>query len=188
MKMHHVGCGIGARSLAGASLAFVAAASILLLTAASVETRAIQAQPPAQQAAADTAALRTLIEKYAKSVDGADTALASTIWSKSADVSFIHPRGHEHGWQEVKQNVYETLMGATFSERKLTPRDVVVHVYGDTAWAEFYWDFVAKFRSDGAALKTTGRETQIYRKADGHWELVHVHYSGMPASPARPSS
>jgi hypothetical protein len=56
------------------------------------------------------------------SVDGADTALASEVWSRSPDVSFIHPRGHDRGWEEVKRNVHEKLMGATFSERKLTPQ------------------------------------------------------------------
>lgn len=133
----------------------------------------------------DADAIRGIIAKYAKSVDGADTALASEIWSRSPDVSFIHPRGHERGWEEVKKNVYETLMGATFSERKLTPHDIVVHVLGDAAWAEFYWDFTARFKSGGQPLKTKGRETQVYRKADGRWELVHVHYSGMPVTEQR---
>jgi len=55
-------------------------------------------------------------------------------------------------------------MGDTFSERKLSIRDVSIHTYGDSAWAEFYWDFAAKFRKDGAPLATKGRETQIYHK------------------------
>jgi len=131
---------------------------------------------------ADGAAIRSLIEKYAKSIDGADTALAAEVWLNSPDVSFIHPLGHEHGFEQIKQNVYTHLMGDTFSERKLSVHDVSVHVYGDAAWAEFYWDFAAKFRKDGAPLATRGRETQLYRKAQGRWRLVHVHYSGMPVT------
>jgi ketosteroid isomerase-like protein len=76
-------------------------------------------------------------------------------------------------------------MGAMFSERKLTPRDIVVHVYGDAGWAEFYWDFAAKLKGDGASLKTKGRETQVFRKNDGRWALVHVHYSSMPVTGQR---
>jgi ketosteroid isomerase-like protein len=129
-----------------------------------------------------------LIDKYAKSVSQADTKLASEIWSTNEEVSFIHPNGHEHGWEQVKTNVYEKLMGATFSERKLTVRDVVVHVHGDTAWAEFYWDFAAKFKKDGALLNTRGRETQIYRKTERGWRIVHVHYSGMPVRGERQGS
>jgi ketosteroid isomerase-like protein len=188
MRTIHSGWRFRAGLLAGASVALVAGASVLTLTAANIEVGTLLVRTTAERPAPETDAIRSIIEKYARSVDAADTELAATIWSKSADVSFIHPRGHEHGWQEVKRNIYETAMGATFSERKLTPRDFVVNVYGDVAWAEFYWDFVAKLRSNGAEMKTSGRETQIYRKADGRWELVHVHYSGMPVTAARQGS
>jgi ketosteroid isomerase-like protein len=100
----------------------------------------------------------------------------------SPDVTFIHPLGHEHGFDQIKQNVYTHLMGDTFSERKLSVHDVSVHVHGDSARAEFYWDFVAKFRKDGFPLTTHGRETQLYQKIQGRWRLVHVHYSGMPVT------
>lgn len=131
------------------------------------------------------AEITNLITRYAESVDAADTKLASDIWENGADVSFIHPLGHEHGWEAVRSNVYEKLMGATFSERKLSVRNVVVHAYGDSAWAEFYWEFAAKFLKDGTALSTRGRESQVYRKTDGRWRLVHVHYSGMPVTGER---
>src|SRR5216684_6694070 len=44
---------------------------------------------------ADSDVIRSLIEKYAKSIDGADTALAAEVWLNSPDVSFIHPLGYE---------------------------------------------------------------------------------------------
>ncbi len=103
----------------------------------------------------------------------------------SPGVSFIHPVGHEHGFEQIKQNVYIHLMGDTFSERKLSVHDVSVHIYGDAAWAEFYWDFAAKFRKDGSPITTHGRETQLYRKELDGWRLVHVHYSGMPVTGER---
>ena len=90
--------------------------------------------------------------------------------------------GHEQGFEQIKQNVYQRLMGDTFSERKLSVHDVSIHVYGDSAWAEFYWDFTAKFRKDGSLLTTQGRETQLYHKEQGRWRLVHVHYSGVPVT------
>jgi Xaa-Pro aminopeptidase len=137
------------------------------------------------EAPADRSVIRSLIEKYAKSVDDADTALAAQVWWNSPDVSFIHLLGHEHGFEQIKQNVYTRLMGEIFSERKLSVHDVSVHVYGDAAWAEFYWDFAAKFRKDGMPITTHGRETQLYRKLEGGWRLVHVHYSGMPVTQER---
>ena len=133
----------------------------------------------------ESAAIKNLIAKYAESVDHADPALAAEVWLDLPDVSFIHPLGHEHGFEQIKQNVYKHLMGETFSERKLSVHDVTVHVYGDAAQAEFYWDFAAKFRKDGAPLTTHGRETQLYHKEQGRWRLVHVHYSGMPVTGER---
>ncbi|MGC9945608.1 MAG: nuclear transport factor 2 family protein [Bryobacteraceae bacterium] len=135
-------------------------------------------------APADVDSIRHLIAEYAKAVDTADVELVKQIWSSSPEVSFIHPLGHEHGVGQVAENVFRHLMGDTFSERKLSVKDVSIHAYGDTAWSEFYWDFAAKFRKDGSALATHGRETQIYHKEQGRWRLVHVHYSGMPAAGA----
>lgn len=124
--------------------------------------------------------LRLLVAAYARSIDAADPKLALEIWSGAPDVSFIHPQGHEHGLAQIQQNLYTRLMGQMFSERKLTPKQIAVHAYSDTAWVEFYWDFAAKLRADGSPVETHGRETQIYRKEQGRWRLVHVHYSGMP--------
>jgi ketosteroid isomerase-like protein len=142
-------------------------------------------QAPGATAGSDEAAIRLLIATYAKSIDAADTTLASTIWAATPDVSFIHPRGHERGWGAIKTKFYEQTMGERFSERKLSVKDVAISCYGETAWAEFYWDFVAKLRKDGSPLTTHGRETQVFRKLDGAWRLVHVHYSGMPVTGER---
>ncbi len=155
------------------------------LARATGEKREARGNNSSVEKSADSDVIRSLIEKYAKSIDGADTALAAEVWLNAPDVSFIHPLGHEHGFEQIKQNVYMHLMGETFSERKLTVHDVSVHVYGDAASAEFYWDFAAKFRKDGAPLTTHGRETQLYQKAQGQWRLVHVHYSGMPVTGER---
>jgi ketosteroid isomerase-like protein len=121
-----------------------------------------------------------LVHTYADSVSAADTKLAAEVWWNSPDVSFIHPLGHEHGWNAIKTNIYEKLMGETFSDRKLSIKDLAIHVYKDAAWAEFYWDFDAKFRKDGTPITTHGRESQVYLRRDGRWRLVHVHYSGIP--------
>ena len=134
---------------------------------------------------ADMKAIKALIAKYAKAVDDADTALAAKVLLDSPDVSFIHPRGHERGWKAVKENVFENLMGKTFSQRKLTVKDIEVKVYGNAAVATFYWDFVAKTRNGGFPVKTQGRETQVYHKGERGWALVHVHYSGMPVTGKR---
>jgi ketosteroid isomerase-like protein len=125
-------------------------------------------------------AIRQQIAKYTAALDAADIDLASQVWQTSPEISLIHPGGHAHGWEEVK-GLYQ-FFGSSFSERKLTARDVSVHVNGDTAWAEFYWHFTAKQVKDGSAVQSDGRSTQIYEKAGNRWQLVHEHYSSPAAT------
>ncbi len=63
----------------------------------------------------DVEAIKNQIATYLRSIDDADTKLASEVWSNSPDVSFIHPWGHERGWAEVKKNSYEGTMAVPFS-------------------------------------------------------------------------
>ena len=115
----------------------------------------------------DDQAIRQVIATYAHSIDTADPEIASQIWSTTSEVSFIHPRGEEHALGEILADVYVNLMAGTFSKRELSPKGIMVHVYGDTAWSEFQWDFVATVRADGSAFESQGRESQIYHKENG---------------------
>jgi ketosteroid isomerase-like protein len=130
---------------------------------------------------AESDKIHQLIAAYVQSVDAADTQLWGQVWEDSRVISFINPLGRAQGWEQVKAFL-TNVMGGMFTERKLVPRDIHVHVYRDAAWSEFNWHFTAKQRSDGAIVQTDGRETQIYRKLAGRWKLVHVHYSAAPAA------
>jgi ketosteroid isomerase-like protein len=166
----------------------VARFAALWLLGGALSAIAGQQAPSPTPSSDETAAIRQLITAYARSVDTVDTALASTIWADIPEVSFIHPKGHQRGWDSIKAGVYEQAMGQTFSERRLTVRDVVIHCHGDSAWAEFYWDFKATLRKDGSPVATRGRETQVYWRLKGAWRLVHVHYSAMPVTGEREGS
>lgn len=123
------------------------------------------------------------ISQYEKSIGEADLKLASEIWLDSDEVTFIHPKGHEHGFEEIQQNFYIKTMRERFSKRKLTAYNIEMQIYNNTVIAEFYWDFVAQFKDTGDIHKTKGRETQVFVKnSNGEWKLAHVHYSSMPAT------
>jgi len=130
---------------------------------------------------ADSIAIREVLSSYTQSIDNADSVLGSKLFSHSPEVSFIHPRGHEKGWPQIEESIYK-FFGDTFSSRDLKASAIKITVYGDTAWLEFYWVFDATFKQDNSPLQTKGRETQILRKSDGVWKIVHVHYSGMPVA------
>ncbi|MGH9742866.1 MAG: YybH family protein [Candidatus Acidiferrum sp.] len=120
--------------------------------------------------------IKQLMSRYFTSINRADTNMAEQIFV--SDATFIHPRGEDHGRAQIESDLYRKLMGETFSERKLTAKDISVHVYGETAWAEFNWDFVAKVRNGGSAFHSQGRETDIFHRENWQWRIVHVHYSG----------
>ncbi len=126
-------------------------------------------------------AINDLIRKYAQVLADADINLAAEIWATDDEVTFIHPWGREHGWEQVKQNFYENIVFANLVAGRLHVYDVAINVYEDTAWAEFSWEFHATLRHDGSAQTSTGRETQIYRRGAHGWAIVHVHYSTMPS-------
>ncbi|GAC1630503.1 MAG: hypothetical protein NVS9B14_01210 [Candidatus Acidiferrum sp.] len=134
---------------------------------------------------ADVDQIKSLVSQYTRSIDTCDTNLAAQVWLDSPTATFIHPLGHEHGFAQIKENIYEKLFGQLFSERNLSARDLTVDASSDSAVVEFYWDFTGKFRKDGSQITTHGRETQVYFKRDGSWRLAHVHYSGMPATEVR---
>lgn len=127
--------------------------------------------------APDVEKIHSLIQRYTKAVDTIDLNLLSQIWSHSPEASFIYPLGEEHGFDAIEQHVFQNVMGGMFSARDLQAHGVAVHVNGNAAWSEFHWIFRATMRKDGSAVTTRGVETQIYRKQDGKWRLVHVHYS-----------
>lgn len=159
--------------LLGTALAFAAASP----AAAPAEPSAVHSEAEAEIAGHVTT--------YLRSVDLADAQLAGGIWSTSPRVTFIHPRGHEHGWREVERNIYG-FFGSTFSKRSLKRvGDLHVQIYGDVAVVEFDWDFVATFRKNGKGIHTTGRESQVHLNLPGQgWRIVQVHYSGPPVTAA----
>jgi hypothetical protein len=128
----------------------------------------------------DSVFFNSLITQYTHSINEADTLLALKIWSPTSEISFINPRGTEYGWKGIK-NIYN-MFSENFSTRKLSFFNLKSVYYGDVSWVTFYWTFDAILKSDNSAVKTKGRETQIWRKINYEWRLVHVHYSGMPVT------
>jgi ketosteroid isomerase-like protein len=130
------------------------------------------------QTVTDSMLFNNLVAQYTHSIDQADTVLGSEVWSHTDEVSFINPGGNEYGWNGVK-NIYN-MFKENFTTRKLTFHDVKFADYGNVAWLEFYWVFEGTLKTNNSFVQTKGRETQIWRKVNQEWRLVHVHYSGMP--------
>ena len=131
----------------------------------------------------DEVLIKQLIEDYKISINKADTILGAKVWADVPEVSFIHPRGHEKGWIGVKNNFYG-VFGERFKTRDLKSYNETINVYNDVGWVEFYWLYDASF-ADGKSMQSKGRETQILKKINTQWRIIHVHYSGMPVTGER---
>ena len=125
--------------------------------------------------------VQEVIKQYVLSVNTLDTEKAKSLWLNEPNISFIHPRGHEIGLDQIIRSFLQETMGR-FSQRKLMPYDESITIVGNTALVVFYWKFDAIFAHDGSPLHTEGRETQIMLKVDNEWKLLHIHYSGLPVS------
>jgi ketosteroid isomerase-like protein len=121
-------------------------------------------------------------ENYLQSVKTADLALASRIWSQSPDVTVVTPFGRFQGWENVRDGLYVNFLQKAFLERNLQSENLAIRVAGDTAWAVFDWTFAAKL-PNGQSFTSKGWESHVYRKTDGRWAIVHLHYSVPPPRP-----
>ncbi|CAM3548583.1 YybH family protein [Sphingobacterium prati] len=129
---------------------------------------------------AEKIAVKKILSTYIASINQADTTLGAKISLTEENLNFIHPRGHEKGWEGIKSDIYG-MFDSTFSQRDLKSTEEIITFFDDVAILEFYWVFDAVFK-DGNSLQTKGRETQVSKKIGGDWKIIHVHYSNMPVT------
>src|SRR5664280_75227 len=161
------------------SLIMVFAAVLILSVPAKSQTES-QNSTSVKNPLPDSLFFNSLVSLYVRSIDEADTTLASEVWSHTAEISFIGPTETEYGWNGVKK-IYQRFRD-NFSTRKLTFSNLKYYYSNDISWLTYYWIFDATSGTKSTQVKTKGRETQIWRKLNHEWRLVHVHYSGMPVS------
>lgn len=131
--------------------------------------------------------IRKLLADYAQAVNKLDLDLARSVWGQEEEISIIHPEGHQKGWEDIRRSFYLSGLGS-MRERELQIKDLSIRMIdGNAGWGEFYWDFNATLM-DGTKISTSGRETQVWRKEQGVWKIVHVHYSEMPVAPQASST
>lgn len=127
--------------------------------------------------------IEILLENYATSINNGDLDLADKLFLQNKNTSFIHPRGHEVSFDNVKEAFYVKTMINRFSKRDLRIHNIKINLLTDnTAVVEFYWDFYATFREDNTDIITNGRESQTLIKVNDKWKIAHVHYSNMPVT------
>ncbi|NIF07436.1 nuclear transport factor 2 family protein [Chryseobacterium sp. Tr-659] len=126
-----------------------------------------------------------MVRKYTQSVNEGDLhpEIIDELWEHSPDVSNINIRGHQKGFEEIKTKFYAPIF-EVLKDRNLQmvtdEREPAVYIFDNTAVVEFYWKLNAKLKDGDKPVNMLGRETHVFRKKNGNWKLIHLHYSGMP--------
>jgi uncharacterized protein (TIGR02246 family) len=108
-----------------------------------------------------------------------DPAAMAAVWSHGPDVTTMHPLGgREVGWEQVRATWEQAA--AVFTAGQVTVSDqVIVPLTEEVAYT------VATERGEGTiggeAISFEHRVTNIYRREDGVWKLVHHHTDLVPA-------
>ena len=106
-----------------------------------------------------------------------DAAQRAAIWSTNEPVSVLGAWKSAVGQQEVR-NLFRYLE-TTFADCTSYAHEVVAaDVQGDMAYTVGYEHTTASV--NGAPRTYTLRATQIYRREDGEWKVVHRHADTVP--------
>ena len=101
-----------------------------------------------------------------------DASSMGEIWSHDDDVTTMHPiGGREEGWDAVNGS-WEGV--ASLSEGgEVTRTDQVIRVIGNAAYELCTESVSMTFAGEPMSLE--GRATNVYRKENGEWKVVHHH-------------
>lgn len=101
-----------------------------------------------------------------------DAAPMADVWSHDPTVSTMHPLGgREVGWDAVRGS-WEAA-GQAFEGGTQEVSDLEVCVLGDTAYTTGIEHVDATI--GGKSLHFDIRATNIFRREDGEWKVVHHH-------------
>jgi ketosteroid isomerase-like protein len=106
------------------------------------------------------------------------------LWSRGDDISLFGAFGPcKKGWHQVGKTV--DWVASRYREGVVTAEYEVVHEGADLAYTVGYE--TGEVVLDGAPVtRQRLRVTQIYRREDGEWRLVHRHGDFAPADQSPP--
>jgi ketosteroid isomerase-like protein len=136
-----------------------------------------QAKAPASSAASDKAAIEAQVEKYRKAFEAKDVNAIMANYAPGNQVfvfDAIPPREYA-SWDAYKKD-WEGLFAAYPGPIKDTISELNITVVGPVAYSHRIES--AEFtKKDGSKQQLATRATDVYRKMNGKWLIVHEHVS-----------
>ena len=116
--------------------------------------------------------VRAVSDEFYSGLSRMDASALLAAWSHANDVSTMHPMGGEEvGWQAVRASFEEPLRMMTDSHVELSDQRICVGE--DLAYETGIERGRAKL--GGEPIEFEQRVTNIYRREDGQWKMVHHH-------------
>ena len=169
----------------------VAAAVLVFSPLSHASAQGMTHTMPGAASPASTRAVEATIRALFAASERNDLAAMDTLYAGDS-LTIIEGAGINRGWSDYRDHhlVPEMKEMKNFRYR---PSDIVVHVSGDMAWAEFRYALQADV--NGRAVDVVGRGTAILmqkmpmRAGDmaGQWVVRHTQTSARPRRPADPA-
>ena len=137
---------------------------------ASAQTSAAGASPAAEKEIREAT---TLFYAALNSALQGDLGPLGVVWSHRPDVSNLGGvGGRALGWNEVRTD-FQSL-GRLYPAGRIDPQDTIVVVGGDIGYS--VCNETGRLRSsEGSMVSFNRRATNIFRREDGKWKLIHHH-------------
>jgi ketosteroid isomerase-like protein len=114
--------------------------------------------------------LDDLHEKLEGHATRSETDAFLQLWSHAPDASIMAAVGGYHiGYDRIADLLIWVSARMTFDS--YTPRTLIVQAHGDFAFSVELEDYVNR----AADQQITLRATQVYRREEGSWKLMHRH-------------
>ena len=151
------------------------AVALLNLTPQLAQTADAQSQSPKTSAAAENEIRAATVLFY----DAFNSALKgnldpmSAVWSHRPDVTDLDADGgRATGWNEVRADFQN--MVRLYPSGRIAPQDMLIVADGDMGFSVV--TETGQLRSaDGPMVNFSQRATNIFRREDGQWKMIHHH-------------
>eukprot|EP00802_Teleaulax_amphioxeia_P010541 Tamp_10569.p1 GENE.Tamp_10569~~Tamp_10569.p1 ORF type:complete len:460 (+),score=141.09 Tamp_10569:183-1562(+) len=123
----------------------------------------------------DTSSVLRVNSDFYRAFSTKNISLMGTVWHKSPHVQCIHPGAKPLVGYDNIVSMWSNMFQArdqVFKGTDITPSDVRVHVRGTSAFVTCTEEVLAPSGAERRMLATN-----IYRKLEGNWVLVHHHAS-----------
>ena len=127
----------------------------------------------------DAQQIKAVLETYSKSWEAMDWEGLKSIWDPEYEHILYIPEEREQpvrGWAEVEEYFRHAAQSVvTMYAMRLS--DIVIDVFGDTAYAFCNFYFKADIKRKAETFETGGRNTYILRRKGHAWKVIHYHES-----------